>query len=450
MRILILSVLAICSIFISTTFSLNIKKKEFQHELNDVEHEFIKLEDFIEDTLENWFSSPEEHTSYLKNITQYPVIFVPGDGGNQIYAKLNKTSRPHYICDKVTKDFFELWLNLELISPYVIECLVDNIRLVYNRETKRTENSPGVETLIKDFGQTDSVEYLDSSKYSITTYFGLIAEGLVKNAGYKRGYNLKGAPYDWRKAPNELYEFYHNLTTLIEATYYENNGTPVMLIAHSMGNPVLLYWLNNYVNLTWKEKFIRNFVSLAGVWGGAAKPVRLMTSGDNLDIIVVKPLTARPYQRSASSTAWLMPSDKFWAADEILVSTPNRNYTVNDYEALFRDLNYEDGHFMRENTKDLIRELNPPDVEMHALYGVQMKTPAGFIWNKQKNFPDTQPSVVYGDGDGTVNLRSLHGYRHWIGKQKQPIYFKEFKGIDHLAILKSKDVIQYVMNLLKK
>jgi len=41
-----------------------------------------------------------------------------------------------------------------------------------------------------------------------------------------------------------------------------------------------------------------------------------MSSGDNLDIIVVKPLTARPYQRSAPSTAWLMPSDRFWGSDE--------------------------------------------------------------------------------------------------------------------------------------
>ncbi len=115
---------------------------------------------------------------------------------------------------------------------------------------------------------TDSVEFLDSSKYSITTYFGLIAEALVKNAGYTRNLNLKGAPYDWRKAPNELHPFYENLTSLVENTYYENNCTQVMFVAHSMGNPILLYWLNNYVNSSWKNKFIRSFVSLAGVWGG--------------------------------------------------------------------------------------------------------------------------------------------------------------------------------------
>jgi lysophospholipase-3 len=67
-----------------------------------------------------------------------------------------------------------------------------------------------------------------------------------------------------------------------------------------------------------------------------------------------------------------------------------------------------------------------------------------------KNFPDVQPSVLYGDGDGTVNLRSLQGYKRWVGRQKEPIYEKQFKGEDHLSTLKSKDVIQYMLDLLLK
>lgn len=74
-------------------------------------------------------------------------------------------------------------------------------------------------------------------------------------------------------------------------------STPVILVAHSMGNPVTLYWLNNLVDQKWKNKYIRSMVSLAGVWGGAAKTVRLMASGDNIDVIVVSPIKARPYQR---------------------------------------------------------------------------------------------------------------------------------------------------------
>ena len=91
-----------------------------------------------------------------------------------------------------------------------------------------------------------------------------------------------------------------------------------MIIAHSMGNPVTLYFLNNYVTQEWKDKFVRFYVSLNGVWGGSAKTISsyifyeytdsitdlkfyfklgLMASGDNVDIFLVKPLKLRGYQR---------------------------------------------------------------------------------------------------------------------------------------------------------
>lgn len=77
---------------------------------------------------------------------------------------------------------------------------------------------------------------------------------------------------------DELGEFFQNLTRLIENTYYENNNSQVVLLGHSMGNPMLLYFLNR-MDQAWKDKFIKAFVSLAGVWAGAVKPVRLMCSG---------------------------------------------------------------------------------------------------------------------------------------------------------------------------
>jgi lysophospholipase-3 len=76
-----------------------------------------------------------------------------------------------------------------------------------------------------------------------------------------------------------------------------------------------------------------------------------------------------------------------------------------------------------------------------------MKTPATFVFNKEKDFPDVQPSVVYGDGDGTVNLRSLQGWKRWIGKQPNPISFKEFNGVEHVATLRYQPVIDYIMQL---
>lgn len=385
-----------------------------------------------------------------KTLIRYPIVLIPGYGGNQLHARLNKTSAPHYFCQLKTSDFFELWLNLQEITPYVIDCFIDNIRLEWIEKTKTTTNREGVDIKVNDFGGTSTVEYLDDSKFSITIYFGAIVDALVKKLNYTRGLNVRGAPYDWRKSPNELNDYFKNLTKLIEETYEINNKTKVMLVAHSMGNPVTLYWLNNFVTQAWTNKYIQNFVSLSAPWGGASKTMRLMASGDNIDIIVVKPLSVRAYQRSAPSTAFLMPSNKFWLDDEILVSTPSKNYTVNNYEEFFNDIGYPLGFEMRKITEKMLYSLKPPQVESHFLYGVGLKTPESFTYLKQKDFPDTQPAVTYGDGDGTVNLRSLLGYQKWIGQTKYGIYYQEVPGAEHVATLKHPTVIEYIVQLLYK
>lgn len=88
---------------------------------------------------------------------------VPGDGGSQIDAKLNKPSTVHYICDKITKDWFNLWLNLELLAPLIIDCWTDNAKLHYNSTTRTTSNAPGVEIRIPGWGNPEVVEWIDPS-----------------------------------------------------------------------------------------------------------------------------------------------------------------------------------------------------------------------------------------------------------------------------------------------
>ena len=192
------------------------------------------------------------------------IILIPGNGGNQLYAKLKKTKAPHFICGLKTSDFYLAWLDISTLLPYYVDCFVDNLRLVYDSKRRTTSNSPGVETLINGFGQTHTVEYLDKYPFSVASYFAPIVNAFVANFKYVRGVNVRAAPYDWRKAPNELGEYYANLTKLVEDSYYANNGTRVILIAHSMGNPIALFWLNRIVSPAWKSKFIRSFVSLAG------------------------------------------------------------------------------------------------------------------------------------------------------------------------------------------
>ncbi|KAK7492259.1 hypothetical protein BaRGS_00016556 [Batillaria attramentaria] len=380
---------------------------------------------------------------------RYPVIFVPGDGGSQLWAKLNRTDVPHEYCKKVSSDYFNIWLNLEELVPLAINCFVDNMRLHYDNKTRTTHDTPGVDIRIKNFGDPQTVEWLDPDSYvhySALAYFSNIAEALV-NKGYTRGKDLKGAPYDFRRAPNELGELFVNLTKLVEDTYAENNNTRVVMVAHSMGNPVLLYFFNHKPQ-SWKDKFIQAHVSISGVWAGSVKPVRLMTSGDSLGVVIVEPNTVRPEQRSMPSSAWLMPSTRFWSADEVLVITDKRNYTSRDYKQLFIDIDFMDGYDMWLDTQKLIIDLTPPGVEVHCLHGLGINTPGVLQWGPGQ-FPDAYPKVFPDDGDGTVPRRSLEACTAWTSQQKQAVKHSVFKTpeAEHMAILKFSPVIDYVVKV---
>ncbi|XP_064129939.1 phospholipase A2 group XV isoform X6 [Loxodonta africana] len=129
-----------------------------------------------------------------------PVVLVPGDLGNQLEAKLDKPTVVHYLCSKKTDSYFTLWLNLEMLLPVIIDCWIDNIRLIYNGTSRATQFPDGVDVRVPGFGQTFSLEFLDPSRSSVGSYFHTMVESLV-GWGYTRGEDVRGAPYDWRRAP---------------------------------------------------------------------------------------------------------------------------------------------------------------------------------------------------------------------------------------------------------
>ncbi|KAI4466428.1 lecithin-cholesterol acyltransferase-related [Holotrichia oblita] len=210
----------------------------------------------------------------------HPFIFIPGDGGSQVEAKINKTNSVHYICAKTSTDYFNIWLNLELLVPVVIDCWIDNIKLRYDNVTRRTLNTDGVEIRIPGFGSTEPVEWLDPSRASSGAYFTDIVNALVK-LGHVRNQTLKGAPFDFRKAPNENQDYFVKLKQLVEETYEANGKTSVILLAHSMGGPMSQYFLN-LQKQSWKDKYIKCLVTLSGAWGGSVKAVKVYAIGDDL------------------------------------------------------------------------------------------------------------------------------------------------------------------------
>jgi lysophospholipase-3 len=85
------------------------------------------------------------------------------------------------------------------------------------------------------------VEWLDPSQRSPGRYFQPIVDALA-SWGYTRGKNIVGAPFDWRRSPPELTSYYTMLRTLITVVYKYNHNQKVVILGHSMGNPVMNYY----------------------------------------------------------------------------------------------------------------------------------------------------------------------------------------------------------------
>lgn len=91
-----------------------------------------------------------------------PVILVPGTGGTQIEARLTKDYKPGaFWCYSFYSSYFRLWLDAFSLVPPFTTCFAERLQLVYNEETERFENFPGVETRVPYWGSTEGMEILD-------------------------------------------------------------------------------------------------------------------------------------------------------------------------------------------------------------------------------------------------------------------------------------------------
>jgi lysophospholipase-3 len=58
------------------------------------------------------------------------------------------------------------------------------------------------------------------------------------------------------------------------------------------------------------------------------------------------------------------------------------------------------------------------------------------------------PDLVTGNGDGSVNIRSLEACTSWRGLQKQPITTMEVPKAEHFEILGNQKVVKYVLDVM--
>jgi len=359
-----------------------------------------------------------------------PVVCIPGVGGSQLSARIGRPNAPHWYC-KSNSDWYLVWLTLmDLIPGPILDCWSYNIMLNYTNSTGQFSNSTGVDVMANYFGTTVGFEYLDPTVPSQTIYFAAVVESLVA-VGYKRGVNLFGAPYDWRYSPNYLPYYFQALKQMIEDAYTTNGDTRVAVIAHSMGNLFFLTFLRT-VSQEWKDRYILTYMATSPPWVGAVEAVQSLTSGYDFSIPYLPPSSAKIIQQTFASNYFLLPYPKYYGSN-VFVQTPKKNYTALNYDDLLSDLGIPQMYDPWIRSLHLANPYEPPGVNTYCLYGYNVTTLHQEIFSS--NDFTKRPTLVNGDGDGTVPIESLIFCNNWAGKSNFSLSVKGYAGQEHVDLL---------------
>ncbi|CAH8591602.1 unnamed protein product [Schistosoma turkestanicum] len=381
-------------------------------------------------------ASPIKNSSaqYTSDNISNPIILIPGLGGTQARCQLKKSK----------SDEFPIWLNLFYMM--IPEKLEKFFSLRLNPVTFNSEDTDTCRVVFPGWGGTHAMEYLQTNTFQFFNYFGRLVNSLIQNKFFIKNFTLRGAPYDFRKLPYENIDFMNKLKLLVEETYENANGRPVVLLGHSMGSLYTLNFLNQQTK-QWKKKYIKSYISVSAPFGGAVKALLSIITGDNFGIFYRSPLSFQPALRTFSSVISNIPDPRIWPNDEVLISTPNKNYTAHQYATLFEDIGFSVGYQVYKKAINEFMKLDyPKDVpEVYCVYSSGLLTMKRLIYKSpsvfRSAFPNQSPKLEYEDGDGTVNIHSLQHCNKWPN-----VSVIHLITSNHVPILSDKRFIKFIQN----
>ena len=189
--------------------------------------------------------------------------------GSNLHATYHEANL-EWFCPKDAEDIL-VWGNpLRLIKPYY-KCTLGLLKEFYNYSSNDLIRFPNISIGPKYFGPLDDIrKQWRIGPIGTSGDFESIIKAFIKK-GYKPGYDLLAAPYDWRRAPMYLDDYYTKLKTLIEKAHSDTKKN-VTLISYDLGCLVMQRFLLKNVSWTWKQQHVRRTVMIAPEIAGSLKP----------------------------------------------------------------------------------------------------------------------------------------------------------------------------------
>ncbi|CAM0872442.1 unnamed protein product [Alopecurus aequalis] len=377
----------------------------------------------------------------------HPVVLLPGYSCSQIEVRLTDAYEPPSpLCAARKGDgrWSRLWKNITAPDAEV-PCFADQLRLVYDDDAGDYVNAPGVETRALSFGSTRG--FLADDPADKELCMGKLVEAL-EEAGYRDGETLFGAPYDFRHAPaaaglanRELSLFRQRLRALVERASGANEGKPVILVSHSAGGYFTLDFLRRSP-LPWRKRFIKHFIMASTGAGGFVLSMQcfassISSSSSSYSSPSPADVLSLPSEsRTFAATFIALPSPIAFGDDTPLVVTGNKSYAASDMLAFLAAAGLPPYAVRLYETRALPVALNlgAPVFPATCVNGVGVPTPEMLVY---RNGRGGAPEVVYGDGDGVVNLASILALDEVIGGDPRQEFYKSVRiaNMSHLGVV---------------
>jgi len=221
---------------------------------------------------------------------KHPVIFVPGfiTGGLQLWAGE----------ECLRKRFREsIWAGNSMASAFLAdkECWLRHVEL---------DPLTGMDPLMlgnnESYIKVRAQQGLEAADYFVSSYwiFGKLIHSLA-DIGYDPN-NMDMVTYDWRMAYPLLEErdgFLTDFKVKVERMVAKNNGEKIVLMGHSMGNLVVLFFLRWVVEpkkrggggggSDWVNQHVESFINIAGPMLGVPKAISTLLSGEMKETAVL-------------------------------------------------------------------------------------------------------------------------------------------------------------------
>uniref|UniRef100_A0A0D9XI19 AB hydrolase-1 domain-containing protein n=1 Tax=Leersia perrieri TaxID=77586 RepID=A0A0D9XI19_9ORYZ len=393
------------------------------------------------------------------DVDLHPIVLVPGNGCSQIDAELSEEYEPPSWAPAscgTRQGWFRLWRNgtaLRDDAGHEAACYADQLRVVFDRQLGDYRNVAGVRTRVVGFGTTRgfgpdvAAENDDPSDPERGRCFKKMKEAL-QEIGYEEGGNLFGAPYDSRYSPAPpgmpamvFSSFMADLRRLVEHASRKNGGKPVILVTHSKGGLVAVEFLTRSAT-PWCKKYIKHLVMVSTGAGGIVVPMLSLAASANAPR---ESLAAT--ERSYGDVFWALPSPKVFG-EMPLVVTRCRNYSAYDIPEFLAAVGFSDDdiELYRMRALPIALGFRAPRVPMTAIYGAGVPTPEQLVYPVD-DF-SKEPEVVYGDGDGAVNLASVLALDTVVGNDPEQGFFKAVKIVNatHRGIIVDEFALKRVIS----